>query len=131
MKISDVAEMMESIASNEYQDLSFDAVQATSYQQASYAYETIMKRIKDFQDSLDDNHEVGVMLASFGQSITMTVYNIGYTNPNTLIFYGFVNGKDATLIQHMTQLNFLLLAMEKNDPAKPPRRIGFDFPNRD
>lgn len=101
------------------------------YNLADYTYEVIVDRIKEFEDELDQNHEVGVMLASFGKSITMAVTAIGYSNPSTLVFYGTVNGQAATLIQHVTQLNFLLLALEKADPEKPPRRIGFALPTED
>ena len=98
---------------------------------ADYAYEVILKRIKEFQDELDDEHEVALQLASFGQSITLAVTDIGYSNPSTLVFYGYVNGRPATLIQHMSQLNFLLLSVQKQDPGKPPRRIGFELPTED
>lgn len=101
------------------------------YRLADYSYDVIKKRIKEFEEDLDDEHEVAVKLASFGQSITMGVTDIGYSNPSTLIFYGFVGDQPATLIQHMAQLNFLLLAAKKPDPEKPPRRIGFVPPSED
>ena len=41
-----------------------------------------------------------------------------------LYFYGFVNGKDAQLIQHVSQLNFLITSVEREDKTKPARRIG-------
>lgn len=98
---------------------------------ADYAYEVIVNEIKDFEQSLDDEHEVAVKLASFGQSITLSVTGLGYANPSTLLFYGYVGEQRATLVQHMSQLNFLLLAVKKPDPAKPPRRIGFAPPSED
>ena len=101
------------------------------YNMADYAYEVIMDRIKEFEDKLDDEHEVALKLASFGQSITLAVTSIGYSNPSTLVFLGYVDGCPATLIQHMTQLNFLLLSVPKRDPEKPPRRIGFERPTED
>lgn len=101
------------------------------YKMADYTYEVIVRRIKEFQDELDDNHEVALQLASLGQSITLAVTSIGYSNPSTLVFSGYVDGRPATLIQHMTQLNFLLLSMPKQDPEKPPRRIGFELPTED
>ena len=69
--------------------------------------------------------DVCVNLASFGQSLIMDVETIKYQNPNLLYFYGKVNDMDAQLIQHMTQLNFLLLARQKSKPNEDPRRIGF------
>lgn len=98
---------------------------------ADYAYEVILDRIKEFEDELDDEHEVALQLASFGQSITLAVTSIGYSNPSTLVFYGYVNGNPATLLQHISQLNFLLLSVPKQDPGKPPRRIGFELPTED
>ena len=107
------------------------AINKDTYNYASYSYEVIMERIKEFEDELDDDHEVAVKLASFGQTITMSVTGIGYSNPSTLVFHGFVGEQAATLIQHMSQLNFLLLAVKKAVPEKPPRRIGFSAPNED
>lgn len=95
------------------------------YKMADYQYEVIRARIKNFEDELDDEHEVAVQLASFGKDILLNVTDIGYSNPQTLVFYGFVNGQNATLIQHISMLSFLLLAVRKQDPDKPPRRIGF------
>lgn len=101
------------------------------YKMADYSHELIMEEIKRFEADLDDEHEVALKLTSFGQSITLSVTDIGYANPSTLFFYGFVGDQQATLIQHMSQLNFLLLAVKKSDPAKPARRIGFAQPSED
>ena len=101
------------------------------YTHADYSYEVIVKQIREFEDELDDNHEVALKLTSFGQSITLAVTDIGYANPSTLFFYGFVGNQKATLIQHVSQLNFLLLAVEKSDPEKPARRIGFSLTSED
>lgn len=101
------------------------------YNLADYTYEVILERIKEFEDELDDEHEVALKLASFGQTILMSVTEIGYSNPSTLVFYGFVEGQQATLIQHISQLSFLLLSVKKADPEKPARRIGFALPTED
>lgn len=104
-----------------------EAVSSESAYYASRTYDIIMEEIRDFEMGLDNNHEVLIQLASFGKSITLAVTDIGYANPSTLFFYGQVNGKDATLIQHISQLNFLLLAAEKPDPNAAPRRIAIGF----
>lgn len=96
-----------------------------NYHLADYQFEILMESIKEFEASLDDNHEVAIQLASFGQSIVMNVTEIGYSNPSLIHFYGYVDGKKAELIQHVNQLNFLLLAVPKSDPNRPARRIGF------
>ena len=119
------------MASLEIQEPEFDPSPIRDYRMADYAYEVIMERIKEFEDTLDNDHEVALRLASFGQSITLSVVDIGYSNPSTLVFHGYVGDQPATLIQHMSQLNFLLLAVKKADPEKPPRRIGFSQPTED
>ena len=63
-----------------------EAISANAYCYADYSYKVIMERIKEFETGLDDEHEVAVKLASFGQAITMSVSDIGYSNPSTLIF---------------------------------------------
>lgn len=107
------------------------ALEPRDYSLADYSYEVILERIKEFEDDLDNEHEIALRLASFGQSITLSVTDIGYSNPSTLVFYGYVGDQPATLIQHVSQLNFLLLAVKKADPEKPPRRIGFAAPTED
>lgn len=96
-----------------------------NYNFADWKYEKIMEEIHEFEKNLDEEHEVALKLASFGSSITMVVTSIGYQNPDMLYFFGFVNGKDAQLIQHVNQLNFLLTSVEREDKTKPARRIGF------
>lgn len=92
---------------------------------ADRQYELLCKFVKQFQDDLDDEHEVCLQLTSFGQSITLQVTDFGYANPCMIMFYGYVNGQYCELIQHVSQLNFLLMSCPKAEPQKPPRRIGF------
>lgn len=98
-----------------------------NYHLADYQYEVLIERIKEFEEDLDDDHEIAVKLASFGQSITLSVTDIGYSNPSIIVFHGYVEGKRATLIQHVSQLSFLLVSVPKAEPDKPARRIGFDL----
>ncbi|MBQ8280677.1 MAG: hypothetical protein IJZ23_12620 [Roseburia sp.] len=106
-------------------DISLAIPDIRNYKNADWKYEKIVEQITDFQDSLDSEHEVALLLASFGSSITLAVTDIGYQNPDLLYFYGTINGKEAQLIQHTSQLNFLLTAIEREDKTKPARRIGF------
>lgn len=115
----------------QFPELHIPDIDVRNYNLADYSYEVILERIKEFEDDLDDEHEIALRLASFGQSITLSVTDIGYSNPSTLVFYGYVGDQPATLIQHVSQLNFLLLAVKKSDPEKPPRRIGFAAPTED
>lgn len=85
----------------------------------------ILKRyIQEFEHSLDAEHEVGIKMTNFGQTVLMHVQQITYENPVLMVFKGYVNGREATLIQHINQLNFMLTSVEK-EPDRPKRRIGF------
>lgn len=106
-------------------------IMTRDYSQADYQYELIMKRIRNFESQLDSNHEIALMLASFGESITIAVTSIEYHNPSLILFNGFVNGSQATLIQHISQLSFLMLAVLKSEPDRPARRIGFETSNHE
>ncbi|MFD1179662.1 DUF6173 family protein [Paenibacillus puldeungensis] len=93
---------------------------------ADYQYEVITESILDYQKKLDDTLDVALFLASFGQTVLMQVTNVGYSNPSIIRFYGFVNGRESELIQHVSQLSFLLTSTPKDDPNREPIRIkGF------
>lgn len=87
-------------------------------------FEIIKEYIQDFESKLDKEHEVGIWLTSFGQSMLMQVTHITYEKSVLMIFKGFVNGSEATLIQHINQLNFLLTVIKK-EPEKKRVPIGF------
>ena len=97
-----------------------------NYSLADWKYEKIMEEIAEYEAKLDNDHEIALRLASFGSSTVMVVTSVGYQNPDMLYFYGFVNGKDAQLIQHVSQLNFLITSVEREDKTKPARRITND-----
>lgn len=100
------------------------------YTMADWKYEKLKEQIQEFQKNLPDTVDVCIKLASFGQSILMIVEEIGFQNPDLLYFYGTVNGNEAQLIQHISQLNFLLMTQPKAEPQARPRRIGF-YANED
>ncbi len=91
---------------------------------ADTQFEIIKEYIQEFEKNLDTEHEVGLWLTSFGQSMLMQVTHITYEKSVLMIFKGFVNGNEATLIQHINQLNFLLTAIKK-EPEKKRVPIGF------
>lgn len=90
----------------------------------------ILKRyIQDFEKTLDPEHEVELLLTNFGQTITMHVASITYEAPVLMVFKGFVNGQEATLIQHINQLSFLMTSYKKEED-RPKRTIGFSVENK-
>ena len=98
-----------------------------AYSYSDTQFEIPQKYIGEYQASLDDEHEVGLLLTNFGQSILMQVCEVSYEHSVLLIFKGYVNGKYSTLIQHINQLNFLITSVEK-EPDRPKRKIGFVVP---
>ncbi|WP_041769361.1 DUF6173 family protein [Ectopseudomonas mendocina] len=82
--------------------------------------------INDFHRSLDEQHEVGARLVSFGQSVTFHIEDIGYWNPSLISFIGHnADGEPVELIQHVSQISILLVAMKRADKEQPKRPIGF------
>lgn len=92
-------------------------------------FEIIKKYIQEYENTLDKEHAVGVMLTNFGQSIIMQVEEITYEISVVLVFKGLVNGQKSTLIQHINQLNFLLTSVPIEED-KPKRKIGFSVPEK-
>lgn len=100
------------------------------YMWSDTQFELIKQYIEDFEESLDTEHEVGIMLTNFGQSVLMQVTEIGYEKSVMLVFKGKVDGRPATLIQHISQLNFLLTSVDIK-PDKPKQKIGFRTPDEE
>lgn len=90
-------------------------------------FQIIKKYIQEYENTLDKEHTVGVMLTNFGQSILMQVEEITYEKSVVLVFKGLVNGQKSTLIQHINQLNFLLTSLPIEN-EQPKRKIGFSAP---
>lgn len=96
----------------------------SAYSYSDTQFDVIKKYVLDFQQSLDQEHDIGLLLTNFGQAMLMEVTQIGFEKSVLMVFRGFVNGRESTLIQHISQLNFLLTSVPK-DPEKPKRKIGF------
>ena len=91
-------------------------------QVAYYLYE----EIRDYQNNLPDTEDVAMSIVQFNQSITIFVKEIGYIGYNLVCFHGEdTSGKPLELIQHVQQLNFLLMVVHKPKPEVPKRKIGF------
>lgn len=89
---------------------------------ANYLYNEII----NYQENLPDEEDVAMMLVQFNQSIIILVESIGYIGYNLVKFSGKdSSGKPLTLIQHVSQLNFLLKVVPKHEPEVPKRKIGF------
>lgn len=84
----------------------------------------IMQPIKDFESSLDNNHDMIIYFGSFGP---MTIETIDFTNSDFICFHGYSKGEKAQIIQHISQVNFMLLSAPRSEPNKPKKPIGFNL----
>lgn len=93
---------------------------------ANIFYEQLANEIKEFDNSLNDDYEVGIKLITYGNTYQFYLTDIGYHNPYLIYFYGELSdGSPIQLIQHVSQINFVLIKLRKQDPEKPKRKIGF------
>jgi len=91
---------------------------------AESAYKRISRYIREFEEQLDSEHEIGGRLVSHGSGTTFHIEDIGYHGPDLVTFYGIdEEGQRLQLIQHISQINILLVAVRKT--GEKARRIGF------
>lgn len=93
---------------------------------ARWTYERLVKYIKAFEADLDQEHEIGARLVSFGSAVTFHIEDMGYHGPDIISFSGKNDqGETVQLIQHTSQLSVLLVAVKKQQDKA--RRIGFNL----
>lgn len=95
---------------------------------AEWAYERVVMYIKNFEEQLDADHEVGMGFAA-GDVGSLKIQGMGYFAPDLITFYGEdPTGSKMQLIQHVSQLNVMLVAEKKtSDDDTAPNRIGFQL----
>jgi len=94
---------------------------------AEEIYNQLVEYIQEFEKGLDQEHENGAQLVSFGNTVEFRISNIGYYGPDIITFYGQDDqGRKLQLIQHISQLSVLLIGL-KTIENRPPRRIGFNL----
>ena len=102
-----------------------DAADEATLHAAEEVYNHLLARVKDFQSTLPERYELGIRLGNFGGERAVHVRGMGYRNPNIIEFYGLLDGdKQVAVVQHVSQLNFMLLAVPPV-AEQPPYRIGF------
>ena len=98
---------------------------ATQKSPAQWAYERMILYIQNFEQQLDNAHEVAMGFTG-GDAGVLRIEGMGYYDPDIVTFYGSdASGAKTQLVQHVSQLNVLLRAMPKENTAEAPRRIGF------
>lgn len=92
---------------------------------ARWAYERLILYIRNFEEKLDNEHEVAMGFTG-GDAGVIRIEGLGYFDPDLITFYGSdPDGSRTQLIQHVSQLNVMLRALPKTIDQKEPRRIGF------
>jgi len=94
---------------------------------ARWAYERVILYIQNFENQLDADQEVAMGLAG-GDTGVIRIEGLGYFDPDIITFYGTNdNGAKTQLVQHVTQLNVMLMALPKLTEQPEPNRIGFQL----
>ena len=92
---------------------------------AQWAYERIIMYLKNFEESLDNEHEVAMGFVGDNVGV-LRIEGVGYYDPDIVTFYGTdASGLRTQLVQHVSQLSVLLRALPKPNTEGPANRIGF------
>ena len=96
--------------------------------EARWAYERLILYIKNFEEQLDNEHEVAMGFAGSDAGV-LRIEGMGYFDPDIVTFYGSdYEGNKTQLIQHVSQLSVILRALPlvaDGDEPTEPNRIGF------
>jgi hypothetical protein len=97
---------------------------------AEWAYERIVMYIQKFEETLNADEEIGLGFAG-GNVGTLRIQGMGYFAPDIITFYGQdPDGAKTQLIQHVTQLNVMLVAAPKEQSGFAANRIGFKLADK-
>lgn len=97
---------------------------------AEYAVKAIHDEIADFEACLDSDHEVGMPVVGGPAGLCVHVREIYCFGTDKLVFVGLSSsGHPVRLVQHLSQLNFLMVSAPKLGEAAV--RIGFHKPGID
>ncbi|MCI2399571.1 DUF6173 family protein [Aliiroseovarius subalbicans] len=92
---------------------------------AEWAYERLILYIQNFEEQLDNEHEVAMGFTG-GDAGVLRIEGIGFFDPDIVTFYGTDETEaPMQLIQHVSQLSVMLRALPKEPEASAPTRIGF------
>jgi hypothetical protein len=94
---------------------------------ADTMYDRLRRQIREFEQSLGPDQEIGGKFIQFGQQNIISIEGLAYQNPHLIIFYGLdlKTGNRVRLVQHMSQVSVMFMAIPKPAERPEPRRIGF------
>ena len=91
---------------------------------AKYALECLTEEIDKFQEVLSNTHEVGMAVVGGPVGLFVHIRRFYSRGNDKLVFEGFDGqGNPTKLIQHLTQLNIILVSVPKLDDKS--YRMGF------
>lgn len=94
---------------------------------AEWAYDRMAIYIQNFEKMLDADHEVSLGFAG-SEAGTLKIDGMGYFAPDIITFFGrSPSGAPMQLVQHVSQMNVMLVAERKAVDAEEPNRIGFQL----
>lgn len=94
---------------------------------AEYAVKAIYEEIADFEATLDADHEIGMPIVGGPAGLCVHVREVYRFGTDKLVFVGIdADQNPVRLIQHLSQLNLLMLAAPKIGAVAV--RIGFHAP---
>ena len=92
---------------------------------ARWAYERLILYIQNFEEQLDNEHEVAMGFTG-GDAGVLKIEGMGFFDPDIVTFYGTDgSGAKTQLVQHVSQMNVMLRALPKPRQEVPANRIGF------
>jgi hypothetical protein len=102
------------------------AAESVESKTARRAVRHLMDQIVEFEKTLDASSDVGMRLVSFGSASVFRVTALGCVQPDLIVFEGEMEGgQPVRLIQHVSQLSFLLTRVPRPNPEAPRPVIGF------
>lgn len=103
-----------------------EAANAKPKSPAEWAYDRFILYIQNFEEQLDNEHEVAMGFTG-GDAGILRIEGMGFFDPDMITFYGTdQSGAKTQLVQHVSQLNVMLRALPKAvEKDEPPKRIGF------
>jgi hypothetical protein len=92
---------------------------------AKYMFQCLRDRLEEFQDSLEPDKEVGVVVTQLGERLSFHLHELSYESPSLVVLKGENSGGNPIeLAQHPMQVRVLFKAVEPLDQDNPTR-IGF------
>ena len=110
---------------------SFDELKRTQRLNSTEgSIEKLKEMFERYQLNINDDENLAIQIANFGQSITVVLTGISALNNSIISIDGIDvnNGLEVQLVQHISQLNLLFTKVSTVETEIPKQNtIGFNF----